>query len=409
MMGLGIRQAETITSILNDLRPPASLRVLLVSGIWPPDIGGPASHAPEFGLFLVQRGHQVRAVTTSSNPQELEQCGFPVRASRRGRSRLFRMAGGARMIAGAARWPDVVYSNGLFYKSAVAAAMHGVPLVVKLTTDPAYERARSLGLFGGDVEAFQHDGRSPAIGYLKAIRRTMLSRPVAIVIPSRYLARIARGWGLPAERVIVVANPAPPVGRLAPREDARRRLGVGGPTFVFVGRLVPAKNLPLAISALRHIPAARLVIIGDGPERRPVERRIAEEGLADRVTLMGALGRSEVLEWLRAADAALLSSSWENLPHAAVEALATGTPVVATSVGGVPEVVESGVNGLLVASGDEHALAGAMRAITSDVDLSARLREGALATAKRFDAEHAYAAIERVLLTAAGANGVSGA
>src|SRR5947208_5266464 len=95
MMGLGIRQAETITSIQNDLRPSASLRVLLVSGIWPPDIGGPASHAPEFGLFLVQRGHQIRAVTTSSNPEELEEYGFSVRASRLGWSRLFRFECGS--------------------------------------------------------------------------------------------------------------------------------------------------------------------------------------------------------------------------------------------------------------------------------------------------------------------------
>jgi glycosyltransferase involved in cell wall biosynthesis len=372
--------------------------VLIVSGIWPPDVGGPASHCPEFGRFLLARGHEVRAVT-STGPRGAEPPGFPVSAWRRDRPRVVRMAAGAFTVAAAARWPEVVYSSGLYYKSVLAATVDRVPLVVKLTTDPAYERARSLGLFSGDIAAFQQHHPDPAVRYLKLVRRTMLSRPARVVIPSRYLAEIARGWGLRAERVTVVPNPAPPVGRLASREELRRRLGVNGDTFVFAGRLVPAKHLPLAISALRHVAGASLVIIGDGPERQRLNEVITQAGLEGRVVLKGALPRSEAIEWLRAADAALLSSTYENFPHAAVEAIAAGTPVVATAVGGVPEIIETGVNGILVPPGEERALAEAMRSMT-DVKLSARLREGAAATAGRFGADRAYEAIERELLAA---------
>ena len=77
------------------------------------------------------------------------------------------------------------------------------------------------------------------------------------------------------------------------------------------------------------------------------------------MTFVGALPRDRVLRRLAGAHAALLPSLWENLPHAAVEALSVGTPVVATSVGGVPEVVRDGVNGLLVPPGDVASLAGA--------------------------------------------------
>jgi glycosyltransferase involved in cell wall biosynthesis len=228
----------------------------------------------------------------------------------------------------------------------------------------------------------------------------MLSRAVRIVIPSRYLAAIARGWGVPAERVIVVPNPAPTVGEIPRRDELRRRLGINGTTFVFAGRLVAAKDLPLAVAAMRHVPEARLVIVGDGPERRRVADAIADAGVADRVVLTGGLRRPEAIQWLRAADAAVLSSAWENLPHAAVEAIAVGTPVVATAVGGVPEVVETGVNGILVSPGDEHALAGAMRSIVTDAELSARLREGALESAARYEPDRAYEAIERELVQA---------
>lgn len=377
-----------------------SLRVLIVSGIWPPDVGGPASHCPEFGRYLLERGHEVRAVT-SAGPAGAQPSGVPLTVWRRDRPRVVRMAAGAFTLVAAARSPEVVYSSGLYYKSVLAATLNRVPLVVKLTTDPAYERSRRLGLFSGDIAAFQAPHPGAAIRYLKLVRRTLLARAVKVVIPSRYLADIALGWGLPAERVTVVPNPAPEIGQIAPREELRRRLGMNGPTFVFVGRLVQAKNLPLALSAFRHVRGARLVIIGDGPEHGRLTELIAQAGLEGSVAMKGSLPRSEAIEWLCAADAALLASAYENFPHAAVEALAAGTPVVATAVGGVPEVIETGVNGILVPPGDERSLAAAMRSVTTDAALSAKLRDGVAATVGRYGADRAYAAIERELLAAA--------
>jgi glycosyltransferase involved in cell wall biosynthesis len=381
-----------------------TLRVLIVVGIWPPDVGGPASHGPELGRFLLARGHEVRAVI-GAGPDGPDPSGVPVITWRRVRPRLVRMATGALTVAAAARWPDVVYSSGLYYKSVLAAAVNRVPLVVKLTTDPAFERCRSLGLFRGDIAAFQQPQPGTAIRYLKQIRSALLSRAVQVLIPSRFLADFALEWGLPANRVTVVPNPAPPVGRLRPREELRQRLGMDRPTFVFAGRLVAAKNLQLAVSALARVPDARLIIIGDGPERQRLEGVIAEVGLHDRIVLKSALPRSEVMEWLRAADAVLLSSAWENFPHAAVEALAVGTPVVATAVGGVPEVIDSGVNGILVPAGDDSGLARAMRSLMMNAALSTRLRTGAAATAGRYEAERTYETIERELLAAVGPHG----
>lgn len=311
------------------------------------------------------------------------------------------MATGTVAVAGEARWPDVMYSTGLLYKSALAATARHVPLVVKLTTDPAFERARRLGMFVGDVTAFQRQ-RGVAVRYLKLVRRAMLSRADRLVIPSRYLAEIARGWGLSPDRITVVPNPAPPVGQLASRAELRGKLGVDGTTLVFAGRLVPAKHLPLAISALRQVPRVSLVVIGDGPERQRLQELVAQLGLADRLVFKGALPRSATIEWLRAADAVLLSSAWENFPHAAVEGIAAGTPVVATAVGGVPEIIETGVNGILVPPADEQALAEAMRSVSTDAELVARLRRGAAATAAQYGADRAYEAIERELLVAAG-------
>jgi glycosyltransferase involved in cell wall biosynthesis len=343
----------------------------------------------------------VRAVTSAGSATP-EPPGFPLRVTRRERPLPARLAGGIAAIAGEARGADVVYATGLIGRSSVVSRLWRVPLVAKVVSDPAYERSRRLGLWEGTLEEFQREPhRDARIRALEAQRRLMLSRASRIVIPSEYLARIARGWGIPAERVKVIPNPAPDVDGLPERRLLRERLGIDGPTLVFAGRLVPQKNLPLAVEALRSVPGTSLVIIGDGSEQPAVLSAASEAGVTERVSLKGPLPRRSVMEWLRAADAAVLPSDWENFPHAAVEALAVGTPVIATAVGGVPEIVEPDVNGLLVAPGDLDGLAAAVRSVSADSALLDRLRAGAAASSGRFTMQASFAALEHELEHAA--------
>jgi glycosyltransferase involved in cell wall biosynthesis len=376
------------------------MRVLIVSGIWPPEVGGPASHGPEFGKFLIDRGHQVRAVTTARKAGAVDP-GFPLTTSRSDRPRLIRLPAGAAAVIAAARRADVIYATGMYARSALASLIHRVPLVLKLVNDPAYDRARSLGVFSGTLEEFQGCATPSSVRALKWLRGVTLSRASRVVIPSRFFADIACGWGLKADRISVVPNPAPLIDRRTSRDELRARLGIGFPTFVFVGRLVDAKNLPLAITALRSVPEASLVVIGDGPEREDLMRVIANSGVGERVSLKGALPRDAAIEWLRAADAAILPSRFENFPHAAVEALAAGTPVIATAVGGVPEIVETGVTGLLVPPGDSRAFGAAMASLVEEPELRESLREGAHAASGRYRVEPIFEALERELAAVA--------
>src|SRR5439155_26658217 len=110
-----------------------------------------------------------------------------------------------------------------------------------------------------------------------------------------------------------------------------------------------------ALVAVAGTDGVRLVIAGDGPERQSLEARAGELGIGDRVTFLGAQPRERILELFHAADATILSSSWENFPHTVVEALAVGTPVLAMEAGGLSEVVQDGVNGLLAGPGDNAA------------------------------------------------------
>ena len=173
-----------------------------------------------------------------------------------------------------------------------------------------------------------------------------------------------------------------------------------GPTLAFAGRLTAQKSLGTALGALARVEGVQLFVAGEGDERERLERQVHELDLGGRVRFLGAQPRARVLELFAAADAALLSSSWENFPHSVVEALAVGTPVIATAAGGVGEVVRDGDNGLLVAPDDAPALADAIERYFADEELRARLRAAAAPSVVKYAPDRVFDRLEQKLLEA---------
>jgi glycosyltransferase involved in cell wall biosynthesis len=371
------------------------MRVLIVSGIWPPDVGGPASHAPEVASFLLGRGHGVEVVTTARTAPEPED--YPVRWMPRTIPKGLLHVRTAALIRSRAALADVVYTTGMFGRSAAGALAARRPFVVKLTADPAFERSRRRGLVAGDVEDFQVGGGGLVPALLRRARNAELRRAAHVFCPSAYLRELAVSWGVPRHRVSVLPNPAPAAPALPPREELKRRLDVNGATLAFAGRLTAQKSLHLAVEALAQTHGVSLVIAGEGPDRPALERLSAQLGVGGRVRFVGPQPRRRVLELFRAADATVLSSSWENFPHTVVEALSVGTPVVATRTGGVAEVVRHEHNGLLVEPGDAAALAAEIRRFFADDGLRRRLRAAAAASVAAYAPERVFAQLEETL------------
>jgi glycosyltransferase involved in cell wall biosynthesis len=369
------------------------VNVLVVSGIWPPDVGGPASHAPDVAAYLVGRGHHVDVLTTATAPPLAQS--FPVHWVSRAIPKGALHVRTGLEVARLARQSDVVYTTGMFGRSAGGAALARTPYVIKLTADPAFERARRRGMVGGDVEQFQHARIGPTIRALRLARDAELRGAAHVFTPSAWLRDLAVNWGVAAERVSVLPNPAPPLPELAARDELRSSFGMNGPTLAFAGRLTPQKSLEVALAAVAHA-GVSLVIAGDGDERPRLER-VAGPG----VRFIGAQPRERVVELFRAADASILSSSWENFPHSVVEALAVGTPVLATAAGGVAEVVTDGVNGLLVPVGDTPALTAAIRRYFDDVQLREQLRANAASSVADYAPERVFVRLEETLLAVA--------
>src|SRR3954453_16304434 len=129
------------------------MRIVFLTGIWPPDVGGPATHGPELSQFLVERGHEVVVVTMGDGPPAVQPCEVVV-VSRSSRSPV-RYGRVAAKAARRARNADVIYATATYAAASFASTVSRTPLAAKLVSDPAYERARRYGFFSGTLEEFQ--------------------------------------------------------------------------------------------------------------------------------------------------------------------------------------------------------------------------------------------------------------
>jgi glycosyltransferase involved in cell wall biosynthesis len=221
------------------------------------------------------------------------------------------------------------------------------------------------------VSVHTKHGKNPDAVRRMWLRRTVSKLVDAYVAVTPTLGTIAiENHECAPERVHVIPNGID-VARFEPRPDVRRRtrteLRIPDETWVVgtVGRLSPEKNQALLLDAMTPLLDAQrqLVIVGDGPEREPLSLRIAATWRAQFVRMTGA--RSDVENLLSAFDAFALTSSSEGLPLVLLEAMAMRLPVVSTAVGGIPDLVEPGVTGFLVESGDRVGLSNRLAWLSS--------------------------------------------
>ena len=170
--------------------------------------------------------------------------------------------------------------------------------------------------------------------------------------------------GIPAERVTVLRNGVD-LERFQPTapEPVRQRLRLHGRVLLSVGNLVELKGHHLIIEALQALSDCSLMIIGAGPERVALERLAARLGVAERVRFLGLIAHTELRDYYAAADALVLASSREGWANVLLEAMACGTPAVATRVWGTPEVVAAPAAGILIDERSAQGIAAGVRCL----------------------------------------------
>jgi glycosyltransferase involved in cell wall biosynthesis len=261
--------------------------------------------------------------------------------------------------------PHVLHANSLHFQTSLAAALLqrrlGVPLVATAHLGPV--RFLRAGL------------RAAATAHERTVGRFILARSARAIAVSDSVAAHLRALGVPADRIEVVANgvdhrrffPAPAV-------DPGPSAEPGALSVAFVGRLIANKGPHLLVEALRTAgPHVRATFLGDGPMRRGLEQRVARLGLGARVAFEGTVAGPDVAERLRAADVLVRPSLTEGLPLAVLEAMASGTCVLASAVPGNLDLVEDDVTGLLFRPGDPAHLARQLARLAADPALRLRL------------------------------------
>lgn len=257
---------------------------------------------------------------------------------------------------------DVIDAE-FFFPCGVAAARLGRALGV-----PVSIKAR-----GSDIHLWSQQ---------PAARRMILEAGQAaggLLAVSAALKRDMAALGLPDGK-ITVHYTGVDLSRFQPldRAEARAALGLpAGPLLVSVGALIPLKGHALAIEALTDLPGVTLAIAGDGPERANLQSLAARLGVADRVRLLGHVSHGDIPRLLAAGDAMVLASEREGLANAWVEALACGTPIIITDVGGAREVVDRPAAGIVLGAHTPSAIAEAARTLLASPPLRAETAQAA--------------------------------
>lgn len=328
-----------------ETRDPGAVRILLVSNMWP------SEGSSVFGSFVARQaeclrdaGAEVIVVANADRRRGAVRALLKYSALGR-RARAAARAGGFDVVVGHYLYPTAAFALE-------AARIAGVPLV--------------LVSHGTDARSVMRDDRFGRAG------REALSRADLVVAVSAALRQTLReDVGVPETVPIEVVNMGFDAGRFGPDPDARRVLGVPAEERValFAGNLEPVKGLDVLLDAFERVIARggadRLVIVGDGPLRSTLEERVAASpALAGDVRFAGQLPQLELARWMAAADAFVLPSRSEGLGLVLLEAMACGTPCVATRVGGVPEILDASC-GALVEPGDPVALATAIESVVT--------------------------------------------
>ncbi len=346
------------------------MKIGVLSGIFHPELGGFSTYLQEVLPYLQAHGHHVRVLTYGESTQN--NYGYPVRRISRKGGRMRRFAALTREAVTLARESDVLFVVGYALPLPLLRPF-ARRIVLRVVADASWEQADRTGQTTLTVEAYQTARLPLKLAMLRSYYRYAVHHADAIVTPSQHVARLVRGWGVPQHKLHVIYNSvADPNLYDADPRALRQELGLplDVPLLVSIARLTPVKGVDVALAALPHIDHdAKLVIVGDGPQQAELEALAPR----DRVLFVGHQEHDDAMRYLRAADVFVLSSRTEGLSHVLLEAQIVGTPAVATRVGGNPEIIIDGENGLLVPSESPQALADAVNRLLDHPALAAQM------------------------------------
>lgn len=364
-------------------------RILIATGLFPPEIGGPATYSRLLQTALPKAGLAVKVL--------------PYRAVRHLPKVLRHTAYFWKVLWKGMR-SDIIFAQdsvSVGIPAAAAAMLLRKKFVLKIVGDYAWEQGSQRFGVSDRLDEFLQKKYGWKVELLRRLQKWSAGRAVRIVVPSEYLRGVVIQWGIVPERIQVVYNAFNPPVRLLSRDEARKKLGINGTVLISVGRLVPWKGfdalIELGKKLQQDISDIRIMIIGSGPEHGRLTEKISESGAETIISLAGNLPHTDVLAAFTAGDAFILNTAYEGFSHTLLEAMAMGIPVITTRAGGNVELIQDGENGLFFDWNNTDQMKTAVLRIVRDHDFAQSLVHKAHEKAGSFSSERMLGEISALL------------
>lgn len=353
------------------------IKILIATGIYPPDIGGPATMLPALSAALRERGFEVKIITYSSITSQPNDRGQVYRLIKdRWFSRpfyflkLLQLSFGAQVI-----YVMDVYSVGYF--AYVVSKLTGKKYVVRFVGDSAWETAVGNGWTSDYIVDFQEKTYDAKIEKLKTRRKTILLGAAKVVVVSKFIGSIAEKIGVSKDKIELIYNSVDFIDQQSDKRlvaEIRRQYGQEAKIIVTACRLTVWKGVDGIIRILpeltRRLGKVNFLVLGEGPALVDFKNLAQKLAVETSVHFLGKIDHRQILDYFRAADLFILNTNYEALSHTLLEVMTVGAPIVATNIGGNPEVIEHQSNGLLVDYNNQAELMAATEKILTGKNLA---------------------------------------
>jgi len=320
------------------------LKILITVGIFPPDIGGPASFVPKIAELYSNSGHDVTVVCLTDRKQT-DNLNFKVVRILRNQNLLIRWIKTVSQIIRQGYNADLFFVNGLPMESYIANIFTRKKLIRKIVGDWAWERGMNKKIINESFDEFQNNKHNLHLEIAKFSRGWTATKADLIITPSNHLKNVVKGWGVKENSIKVIYNGTKLKNKPDPIVDQPNDYL----KLITVGRLAPWKNIDIIIEALNDYKKANqnfiFYIVGSGPEEIKLKKLVNDLDLENFVTFTGQLQKDDLNYYLQKSDIYIQASSYEGLPHVILEAMSHNLSIISTPIGGTNEVIQDGKNG----------------------------------------------------------------
>ena len=320
------------------------MKILITVGIFPPDIGGPASFVPKIAELYSNSGHDVTVVCLTDKKQT-DKLNFKVVRILRNQNLLIRWIKTVSQIIRQGYNADLLFVNGLPMESYIANIFTRKKLIRKIVGDWAWERGMNKKIINESFDEFQNNKHNLHLEIAKFSRGWTATKADLIITPSNHLKNVVKGWGVKENSIKVIYNGTKLKNKPDPINDQPHDYF----KFITVGRLAPWKNIDIIIGALSDYKKVNqnfiFYIVGSGPEEIKLKKLVNDLDLENFVTFTGQLLKDDLNYYLQESDIYIQASSYEGLPHVILEAMSHNLSIISTPIGGTNEVIQDGKNG----------------------------------------------------------------